>query len=145
MLPYTIPPMSAAASPASNIFLVLLIHGSPGCPQKKKDEVPFAKFPQKQTFYCSMTSKSHTPEQCVILAAGMGFPITRVLLFVVVLFVFSLPAAMAEEPFLLRVMKEELARSFSILREKADPPPYFISYSITEQQVYGISATLGAI
>jgi len=54
-------------------------------------------------------------------------------------------AGHAEEPFLLQVMKEELNRSFSILKQKADPPPYFISYEISEQQTYSLSATLGAL
>ncbi|HYM12508.1 MAG TPA: metallopeptidase TldD-related protein, partial [Bryobacterales bacterium] len=54
-------------------------------------------------------------------------------------------AASTPEPFLLKVMQEELGRNFHILREKADPPPYFISYSIAEQQTYTLAATLGAL
>ncbi len=54
-------------------------------------------------------------------------------------------APSAEEPFLVRVMKEELNRSFQILRQKADPPPYFISYEITEQQTRSLSAGLGTL
>ena len=60
-------------------------------------------------------------------------------------FLFLLPGSAnpAEEPFLLRVMKQELERSFSILKQKADPPPYFISYEITDQQIYNLAASLG--
>jgi len=63
------------------------------------------------------------------------------------LFLSFLPgsASPAEEPFLLRVMKQELDRSFSILKQKADPPPYFIGYEITDQHSYNISASLGTI
>ena len=31
-------------------------------------------------------------------------------------------------------MSQELNRNFSALKEKADPPPYFLSYEITEQE-----------
>lgn len=38
-----------------------------------------------------------------------------------------------------------MKRSFGILQQKAEPPPYFISYTITEQKSYSLSATLGAL
>jgi TldD protein len=46
---------------------------------------------------------------------------------------------------LLDTMSEELNRNFSVLKTKADPPPYFLSYEVTEEDVHGVSATLGAI
>ena len=36
-------------------------------------------------------------------------------------------------------------RNYSALKQKADPPPYFMSYEITEQEYHVISASLGAI
>ena len=42
-------------------------------------------------------------------------------------------------------MSQELNRNFSVLKEKADPPPYFLSYEVTENEFRTISATLGTI
>ena len=42
-------------------------------------------------------------------------------------------------------MSQELARNFQALKDKADPPPYFLSYEITQEDVYNVSGTLGAI
>ena len=41
---------------------------------------------------------------------------------------------------LLDVLRQELDRNFSVLKEKGDPAAYFIQYSVTEQQ----SETYGA-
>ena len=45
----------------------------------------------------------------------------------------------------LDILSQELERNFRILKEKADPPPYFISYEITEEESHHIGATLGAL
>jgi predicted Zn-dependent protease len=42
-------------------------------------------------------------------------------------------------------MSQELNRNFGVLKNKADPPPYFLSYEITEQDDHSLSATLGAL
>ena len=42
-------------------------------------------------------------------------------------------------------MSQELSRNFSVLKQKADPPPYFLSYEITEVDYRALSATLGAV
>jgi predicted Zn-dependent protease len=42
-------------------------------------------------------------------------------------------------------MSAELNRNFSTLKTKADPPPYFLSYEVTDVAFNGISATLGSI
>ena len=78
-------------------------------------------------------------------ACYAGFLPIRAHSFVTFLLLVCCAVGRAEEPFLLRVMKEELNRSFSILKQKADPPPYFIAYSITGQQTWSLAATLGAI
>jgi TldD protein len=46
---------------------------------------------------------------------------------------------------LLDAMHQELDRNFAVLKSQADPPAYFLSYEVTEENVHGISATLGAI
>ena len=42
-------------------------------------------------------------------------------------------------------MSQELNRNFSVLKEKADPAPYFMSYEVTEEEYRTISGTLGTI
>ena len=51
----------------------------------------------------------------------------------------------AQPSVLLDAMSQELNRNFSILKGKADPPPYFMSYEVTEQEVRSVSGTLGAL
>ncbi len=46
---------------------------------------------------------------------------------------------------LLNVMGEELDRNFGVLKQKSDPPPYYLSYEVTEQDFHVLGATLGAI
>jgi TldD protein len=54
-------------------------------------------------------------------------------------------SACAQGSSILGVLSEELSRNFGVLKEKADPPPYFMSYAITEQDFSGVSASLGSI
>jgi len=42
-------------------------------------------------------------------------------------------------------MSQELNRNFTVLKEKADPPPYFLSYEITETDYRSVSGTLGVV
>ena len=42
-------------------------------------------------------------------------------------------------------MGEELDRNSRILKEKADPKPYFISYEVTENEFHTLGASLGAL
>ncbi|NIM78708.1 MAG: peptidase U62 [Candidatus Aminicenantes bacterium] len=46
---------------------------------------------------------------------------------------------------MLKAMEEEMARSMKILGEKGSPPPYFISYQITDTYKVNISASYGAL
>jgi TldD protein len=46
---------------------------------------------------------------------------------------------------LLDVMASELDRNFQVLKEKSDPPAYYLSYAITEQDYSIISASFGAV
>ena len=53
--------------------------------------------------------------------------------------------AAAQPSVLLDAMSQELNRNFSVLKEKADPPPYFLSYEITEQEFRSVTGTLGTV
>ena len=54
-------------------------------------------------------------------------------------------AAAAESSSLVDAMSQEMARNFQALKDKGDPPPYFLSYEITQEDTYTVSGTLGAI
>jgi TldD protein len=54
-------------------------------------------------------------------------------------------AAHAQSSFLLDTLTQELNRNYSVLRQKGEPAPYFMSYEVTEQEYHSVSATLGAI
>jgi len=54
-------------------------------------------------------------------------------------------SAGGSEPLLLKILAEELERNFSILSQKADPAPYFISCAITDTQYELISASRGVL
>jgi TldD protein len=57
----------------------------------------------------------------------------------------SLPLAAASPPTLLDILGDELQRNFSVLKQKADPPPYYMAYTVTEEDSQVISASLGAL
>jgi predicted Zn-dependent protease len=42
-------------------------------------------------------------------------------------------------------MSQELSRNFSVLKQKADPLPYFLSYEVTEVEYRSVSGTLGVV
>ena len=51
----------------------------------------------------------------------------------------------AEDHVVLNTMAEELQRNFDVLKQKADPPPYFLSYEITDQESHTVGASLGVL
>jgi predicted Zn-dependent protease len=53
--------------------------------------------------------------------------------------------AFGQPAVLLDAMSQELNRNFTVLKEKADPAPYFLSYEITEIEFQSMSATLGTV
>jgi TldD protein len=61
------------------------------------------------------------------------------------LLVVSLPLAAASPPTLLDILNDELQRNFSVLKEKADPPPYYMAYTVTEEDTQIVNASLGAL
>lgn len=46
---------------------------------------------------------------------------------------------------LLDILAGELTRNFPVLKEKADPAPYYLAYEVTEQDFAVVSASLGAL
>ena len=46
---------------------------------------------------------------------------------------------------LLKILSEELDRNYKVLSQKADPKPYYISYSVTDRNSHTMSADLGAL
>ena len=57
----------------------------------------------------------------------------------------ALPLAAASPPTLLDILSDELQRNFSVLKQKADPPPYYMSYAVTEADTQIFNASLGAL
>ncbi|MFN7920098.1 MAG: TldD/PmbA family protein [Bryobacteraceae bacterium] len=53
--------------------------------------------------------------------------------------------APAADSKLLEILKAELDRNFKVLKEKGDPPAYYIAYAVTESESESASASLGAI
>jgi TldD protein len=53
--------------------------------------------------------------------------------------------AAAQPSVLLDAMSQELTRNFEALKQKADPPPYYISYEVTEEDFRSIAGTLGTV
>jgi TldD protein len=51
----------------------------------------------------------------------------------------------AEDRVILNTMTEELQRNFDVLKQKADPPPYFLAYEVTDQNTHTVSASLGVL
>jgi len=64
---------------------------------------------------------------------------------ILAILVLALPAAAATPASLLDILSEELQRNFSMLKEKADPPPYFMAYTVTEEESQGVSASFGTV
>ena len=52
--------------------------------------------------------------------------------------------AAAQSP-LTNILSTELERNFSVLKGKGDPPPYFIGYSVSDNESFVLSAADGAI
>ena len=64
---------------------------------------------------------------------------------VLVAFALFLSLSAAAPPSLLDILNAELERNFTSLKQKADPAPYYMSYTVTEDESQLLSASLGAI
>ena len=54
-------------------------------------------------------------------------------------------ACAAAAPTLPQILTEELQRNFTILKQKGDPPPYYMGYEVTEDETQAISASMGSL
>ena len=55
-------------------------------------------------------------------------------------------AAQGQQPSsLIKILDEELERNYSALKQKADPPPYFLGYAVLEEESDVLSSTMGAL
>ena len=57
----------------------------------------------------------------------------------------ALPLAAASAPSLLDILSDELQRNFTILKQNGDPPPYYMDYTVTDDESESLSATFGTI
>jgi len=76
---------------------------------------------------------------CACYADGVAWP-SKVFLWAA-----GASLALGQSTALLNILSEELERNFAVLKQKADPPPYFLGYQVTEQQLFSTSASLGAL
>jgi TldD protein len=58
---------------------------------------------------------------------------------------FALPLAAAPAPSLLDILSDELQRNFTILKQNGDPAPYYMDYTVTDEESQSLSATFGTI
>ncbi len=63
--------------------------------------------------------------------------------FIIISTIFS--STLAQTNFLASVLEEEQKRAISILKEKTDLPPYFLSYLVTDTQSWNVSASQGVL
>jgi TldD protein len=62
-----------------------------------------------------------------------------------VLLACAMLACAQAQPALTGILAEELDRNFRILKEKGEPPPYYVAYAVTERETESVSASLGAL
>ena len=61
------------------------------------------------------------------------------------LLLLSVPLAAASAPTLLDILSAELDRNFNALKQKGDPPPYYMAYAVTEVETQSLGASLGLV
>jgi len=69
----------------------------------------------------------------------------RTLLPLVIALYWALPLAAAPAPSLLDILSDELQRNFTTLKQKADPPPYYMDYTVTDQESESVTAMMGTL
>ncbi|MCW5963695.1 MAG: hypothetical protein KIT83_06635 [Bryobacterales bacterium] len=53
--------------------------------------------------------------------------------------------SLAQQQDLLGILEAELKRNFEVLRQKGDPKPYYLSYTVTQRDVVVLDSSLGSI
>ena len=69
----------------------------------------------------------------------------RTLVTLVIALSWALRLAAAPAPSLLDILSDELQRNFTVLKQKADPPPYYMDYTVTDEESQSVAATMGAL
>ena len=64
---------------------------------------------------------------------------------IAVAFLFLIQILPAQSAKLLDILAEELDRNFKALKEKGDPPPYYLAYAVSEQEGGSVTASLGSL
>jgi TldD protein len=67
------------------------------------------------------------------------------ILFSLVIALWALPLAAAPAPSLLDILSDELQRNFTTLKQKADPPPYYMDYTVTDEESQSVTAMMGTL
>src|SRR5262249_12313173 len=70
------------------------------------------------------------------------------LLLIVAVFGLSMPSLFSQSSTpgpVLQALEHEMKRAFEVLKQKGDPSPYFISYSVRENSSFNIESSLGAL
>ncbi|HTC34784.1 MAG TPA: metallopeptidase TldD-related protein [Bryobacteraceae bacterium] len=57
----------------------------------------------------------------------------------------AFPLAAAPAPSLLDILSDELQRNFTTLKQKADPPPYYMDYTVTDEESQSVTAMMGTL
>ena len=60
-------------------------------------------------------------------------------------FLFCVQPSLAQNSDLIEILRAELQRNFATLQEKADPKPYYLSYTVTERETILLDASLGSM
>jgi TldD protein len=71
--------------------------------------------------------------------------VARILLSLVIALSWTLPAVAATAPSLLDILSDELQRNFTTLKQKADPPPYYMDYTVTDEDSQSVTAMMGTL
>lgn len=64
---------------------------------------------------------------------------------ILLLLLLPIPLAAASPPALLDILSAELNRNFNVLKQKGDPPPYYMAYAVTEVETQTLSGSLGLV
>src|SRR5271165_1218179 len=62
--------------------------------------------------------------------------------YLLLLFTCALVASAQSLP---QILAEELQRNFNALKQKADPPPYYMAYAVTDEETQAITASFGVL
>jgi TldD protein len=57
----------------------------------------------------------------------------------------TLSLVAAPAPSLLDILSDELQRNFTTLKQKADPPPYYMDYTVTDEESQSVTAMMGTL